>query len=41
MHRDLFGTIIQIGDILVSEKVVTPFGLPAYRKIEGGYVQNL
>ncbi|MBO4611402.1 MAG: DUF3109 family protein [Bacteroidales bacterium] len=35
MHRDLFGTIIQIGDILVSEEVVTEYFACDYQKCKG------
>ena len=35
MHRDLFGTIIQIGDILVSEEVVSEYFACDYQKCKG------
>lgn len=35
MHRDLFGTIIQIGDILVSEEVVSEYFACDYKACKG------
>ena len=35
MHRDLFGTIVQIGDILVSEEVVSEYFACDYQKCKG------